>query len=100
MGLFDYFNANRRSAEVAKERLSILIARDKIQRNRPSFLPQLQDEILAVIKKYVDINQDDVSITLDRENDCEILEVNIALPEKSCQQRTDTPPAAEPPREP
>lgn len=92
MGLFDYFNANRRSAEVAKERLSILIARDKIQRNRPSFLPQLQDEILAVIKKYVDINQDDVSITLDRENDCEILEVNIALPEKSCQ-RTDAPPA-------
>ncbi|MCW5201018.1 cell division topological specificity factor MinE, partial [Desulfobulbus sp. F4] len=59
----------------------------------------LQDEILAVIKKYVDINQDDVSITLDRENDCEILEVNIALPEKSCQ-RTNAPPAAEPPREP
>ncbi|WP_417908939.1 cell division topological specificity factor MinE [Candidatus Electronema sp. PJ] len=85
MGLFDYFNANRKSAEVAKERLSILIARDKIQRNRPSFLPQLQDEILAVIKKYVDINQEDVSITLDREHDCEILELNIALPEKAYQ---------------
>jgi cell division topological specificity factor len=92
MGLFDYFNANRKSAEVAKERLSILIARDKIQRNRPSFLPQLQDEILEVIKKYVDINQEDVSITLDREHDCEILELNIALPEKSCQKRVEKPP--------
>lgn len=91
MGLFDYFNANRKSAEVAKERLSILIARDKIQRNRPSFLPQLQDELLAVIKKYVDINQEDVSITLDREHDCEILELNIALPEKSCQKREEKP---------
>ncbi|MCW5199684.1 cell division topological specificity factor MinE [Desulfobulbus sp. F1] len=91
MGLFDYFNANRKSAEVAKERLSILINRDKIQRNRPSFLPQLQDELLAVIKKYVDINQDDISITLDREQDCEILELNITLPERSCQQREDKP---------
>jgi cell division topological specificity factor len=96
MGLFDYFNANRKSAEVAKERLSILIARDKIQRNQPSFLPQLQDEILAVIKKYVDISQDDVSITLDREADCEILELNIALPERTCQ-RGDKEASAEQP---
>ena len=87
MGLFDYFHANRRSAEVAKERLSILIARDQIQRNQPSFLPQLQDELLEVIKKYVDIDQDDVSITLDREDDCEILELNIALPEKPRHER-------------
>lgn len=85
MGLFDYFHANRRSADVAKERLSILIARDQIQRNQPSFLPQLQDELLEVIKKYVDIDQDDVSVTLDREDDCEILELNIALPENARQ---------------
>ena len=87
MGLFDYFHANRRSADVAKERLSILIARDQIQRNQPSFLPQLQDELLEVIKKYVDIDQDDVSVTLDREDDCEILELNIALPENARQDR-------------
>lgn len=85
MGLFDYFHASRRSADVAKERLSILITRDRIQRNRPSFLPQLQDELLAVIRKYVDIDQNDVSVTLDREEDCEILELNIALPEKAFQ---------------
>ena len=82
MGLFDYFYANRRSADVARERLSILIARDQIgSRNQPSFLPQLQEELLEVIKKYVDIDQDDVSVTLDRGNDCEILELNITLPE-------------------
>ena len=83
MGLFDYFHANRKSADVAKERLSILIARDHFHRSQPSFLPALQNELLKVIKKYVDIDQDDVTVTLDREEDCEILELNIALPEKS-----------------
>ncbi|MCI5221864.1 MAG: cell division topological specificity factor MinE [Candidatus Electrothrix sp. AR4] len=82
MGLFDYFHAHRKSADVAKERLSILIARDQIQRNQPSFLPALQNELLEVIKKYVEIDQDDVTVSLDREEDCEILELNIALPEK------------------
>ena len=82
MGLFDYFHANRTSADVAKERLSILIARDHFHRNQPSFLSELQNEILEVIKKYVDIDQEDITIALDREEDCEILELNIALPEK------------------
>ena len=82
MGLFDYFHANRKSADVAKERLSILIARDHFHMNQPSFLPALQNELLEVIKKYVDIDQDDVTVSLDREEDCEILELNIALPEQ------------------
>jgi septum formation topological specificity factor MinE len=30
----------------------------------------------------VDIAQEDVTISLDTEEDCEILELNIALPEK------------------
>jgi septum formation topological specificity factor MinE len=30
----------------------------------------------------VEIDQDDVTVSLDREEDCEILELNIALPEK------------------
>ena len=81
MGLFDYFRAKRKSADVAKERLSILIARDRIQRDQPSFLPMLQKELLEVIKKYVDIDQQDFTVTLDREEDCEILELNIPLPD-------------------
>lgn len=81
MGLFDYFKEKRTSADVAKERLSILIARDRIQQDQPSFLPMLQKELLEVIKKYVDIDQQDFTVTLDREEDYEILELNIALPD-------------------
>ena len=82
MGLFDYFKTRRQSADVAKERLSILIARDRVQRDQPSFLPMLQKELLEVIKKYVDIDSDDFTVSLDKEEDCEILELNIALPDE------------------
>lgn len=81
MGLFDYFRANRNSADIAKERLSILIARDRIQRDQPSFLPKLQNELLEVINKYVKIDRDDFTVSLDSEGDCEILELNIPISE-------------------
>ncbi len=81
MDLFKYFRSNRKSADVAKERLSILIARDRIQRDEPSFLPQLQKELLEVIRKYIDIGNDDFKVTMDKEDDCEVLEINVVLPE-------------------
>ncbi|MGD8309739.1 MAG: cell division topological specificity factor MinE, partial [Chromatiales bacterium] len=33
------------------------------------------------IRKYVHVDQTDVSVTLDREDDCEILALNVVLPE-------------------
>jgi cell division topological specificity factor len=82
MGLFDYFRANRKSADVAKERLSILIACDRVQQDKPSFLPMLQKELLEVIQKYVNIDGKDFTVSLDKEEDCEILELNITLPDE------------------
>lgn len=83
MGLFSYFRTNRpkNSANVAKERLQIIVAHERGQRNRPSYLPLMQKEILEVIQKYVQIDQEDVSINVDREDDCEILELNVVLPD-------------------
>ncbi len=83
MDLFKYFRSKRKSVDVAKERLSILIARDRIQMGQPSFLPMLQKELLEVIQKYVDIDSKDFSLALDTENDCEVLEINVVLPEKA-----------------
>lgn len=79
MGLFDCFSESRDSAGIAKERLSILITRDRIQRKQPSFLPMLQKELLEVINKYVKIDRDDFTVSLDSEGDCEILELNIPI---------------------
>lgn len=83
MGLFDSFLASRKkSASVAKERLQILVAHERAARNRPSYLPMLQQDILEVIRKYVEVDPDDVNVSLDRDKDCEILALNVVLPEQ------------------
>src|SRR5690606_37372710 len=84
MSLLSYFRAQRkqRSASVAKERLQILVAHERAARNGLDWLPSLQEELLAVIKKYVDIDRDAIQIQLDREGNCDILELNITLPER------------------
>lgn len=81
MGILSYFRSKKQnSASVAKERLQVLVAYERSQRNQPDYLPQLQQEILAVIAKYVDVSIDDVKINLDE--DCSILELNVTLPDK------------------
>ncbi len=82
MGLLDLFRATRKgSASVAKERLQILVAHDRAARNSPSYLPKLQKEILDVIRKYVEVDPDAVSVNYEQEDQREILELNIILPD-------------------
>ncbi|MBN2886453.1 MAG: cell division topological specificity factor MinE [Chromatiaceae bacterium] len=83
MGLLDYFRStqSKGSANVAKERLQILVAHDRAARGRPSYLPKLQQEILDVIRKYVDVDMNAVSVNYEQEEAHEILELNIVLPE-------------------
>lgn len=84
MSLLDYFRSkrNKRSAGLAKERLQILVAHERAARDGLDYLPALQDELLAVIQKYVDVDRDAVQIELDREGDCEVLELNVTLPDR------------------
>jgi cell division topological specificity factor len=83
MGLLDYFRTSRPkgSANVAKERLQILVAHDRAERSRPSYLPRLQREILEVIRKYVDVDMNAVSVNYEQEDTHEVLELNIVLPD-------------------
>lgn len=83
MSLLDYFRKERKSsANVAKERLQILVAHDRVRTGGPDYLPKLQQEILEVIRKYVLIGDDDVSVQLDRQGNTSVLELNISLPEE------------------
>jgi len=83
MGLLDYFRASRRSsASVAKDRLQILIAHERAERNSPSYLPLLQSELLAVVRKYVHVDHDAISVSLEQSDNQEVLELNIVLPEE------------------
>ena len=82
MNLLDYFLSKRKkSAVVAKERLQIILARERVDRSGPDYLPALKREILEVVAKYVSVDVEQVQVHLQREGNCEILELNISLPE-------------------
>lgn len=81
MGLLDYFRSKPATAAIAKERLQILVAHERAQRNTPDYLPKLQQEILEVIRKYVEVDQDAITVHMEQDDQREVLEVNIVLPE-------------------
>ncbi|MBD5771770.1 cell division topological specificity factor MinE [Marinomonas colpomeniae] len=85
MGIFDYFKSKNTpsSASVAKDRLQIIVAHERTKRQQPDYLPQMQQEIIAVIRKYVQIGNEDVQIQLDNTDDCSVLELNVTLPEQN-----------------
>lgn len=85
MGIFSFFKSTKedQSARVAKERLQVLIAHERAGQNGPDYLPMLKQDILDVIKKYVAVSDDALSVQLESQDNCDVLELNITLPEDS-----------------
>ncbi len=82
MSFLDYFRSKKtNSASIAKERLQIIVAHERGGREQPDYLPQLQQELLAVIRKYVKIDDDMVQVQLDKNDHCSVLELNVTLPD-------------------
>jgi len=76
------FGEKKKTAEIAKNRLSLLIAHERAGGvPKVDFLPALQRELIEVISKYVSVNADDIKVHLDKQDNYEVLEVNIVLPE-------------------
>jgi len=77
------FKEKKKTASVAKERLQLIIAREHSTDSRGNdFLPALQRELIEVISKYVSVNPDDIKVQLEKQDNYEVLEVNIVLPEQ------------------
>ena len=82
MAFFDYFKKAPKTATLAKDRLSIIVARERAgTRGGADYLPQLQQELLAVIARYETIDLANVTVNLDKSGGCEVLELNIVLPD-------------------
>ena len=73
----------KKTASVAKERLQIILAHERSGRgsSRPDYLPALQRELVAVISKYVSVKADDIKVHLERQDNFDVIEVKIELPE-------------------
>ena len=73
----------KKTASIAKERLQIILAHERGGRNaaQPDYLPALQRDLVAVIGKYIRIDPNDIKVQLDRQDDLEVLQVKIELPD-------------------
>ena len=82
MKLLEFFIGNRpKSADAAKDRLKLIIVRDRAATGEgPDFLPLLQKDLIEVVRRYVDIEDDKVSVDVDKRDNLSMLEVNIELP--------------------
>ena len=89
MALLDFFLSRKKStANIAKERLQIIVAERRKGDVEPHYLPQLKKDLLEVICKYVKIDPEMLSVKLDqKEDDISILELNVTLPEAEEQEK-------------
>lgn len=92
MGLFNFFKSKpevKNSAHIAKERLQIIVSHQRNESHsgikKPDFINKLQDDILEVVKKYVNIGHNDIKIDIDSQGDRSVLELNVTIPEESNQ---------------
>ena len=79
MSLLNLFR-RRGSAPVARERLQILLAHERSSRGQSDLLTSLRDEILAVVAKHINVDQDQVRVTMDRGDTVSTLEIDVEVP--------------------
>jgi cell division topological specificity factor len=73
----------KKTASVAKERLPLILAHERGSgaRRVADYLPALQRELVAVISKYVSIRPEDILVQVQTQDNLDVLEVKIELPE-------------------
>ena len=81
MNLFDFLRPKKNTANIAKERLRIIVAQERTNRGGPDYLPELQRELLAIIKKYVNVDADSVKVEMAKDGDHDVLDISVSLPE-------------------
>lgn len=80
MTLFNIFKRRGNSAPVARERLQLLLAYERNNGNQPDLVAVLREEIMAVIARHVQVDQEDVRVTMDRGKTTSTLEIDIHIP--------------------
>jgi len=74
--MFGFFK-RKKSAKVAKDRLTIAIMSDRVQNSEYPFLEDLKKDILEVVKKYVEVKN--IKIEKELVDDVEALSIDVEL---------------------
>lgn len=76
-----FLGQKKKTATIAKERLQIILAHERTGRGAASdWLPALQRDLVDVISKYVRIDRRDIRVSFERQENLEVLEVKIEMP--------------------
>ena len=79
MSIFQFFR-KKPSATIARDRLQILLAHERSAFGKSDLIARLQEEILAVIRRHMEVDPDKVQIKLDRGDHVSTLEIDIEVP--------------------
>jgi cell division topological specificity factor len=79
MSLFRFFKA-RGAAPVARERLQILLAHERVALGPRDLVAILRDELLATIARHVEIDPEKLSVKMDRAGAFSTLEIDVEIP--------------------
>ena len=79
MSIFRFFH-KQSSAPTARDRLQVLLAHERASVGQSDLVAVLREEILAVIAKHVEIDDERVSVKMDRGEHVTTLEVDIEIP--------------------
>jgi cell division topological specificity factor len=78
MNIFKLFN-RQRTAPAARERLQLLLAHERSS-SGSDLINLLREEILAVISKHVQLDNDKVQVKIERSEFVSTLEIDVELP--------------------
>jgi cell division topological specificity factor len=79
MNLFSLFKT-RGTAPVARERLQILLAHERMTLGPHNLLAILRDEILATIAKHIEIAPEALKVTVGQQGAVSTLEIDVEIP--------------------
>jgi cell division topological specificity factor len=79
VSIFSFFK-KKNTAPVARERLQLLLAHERVAGSDNRLVAILQQEILDVIARHMPIDRDKVRVKLGRDDEVNTLEIDIEMP--------------------
>lgn len=80
MGVFEFMIGRKKQTpgELAKERLKVVLVHDRLKVN-PEVLELIKSELLAVISRRLDVDEQNMQISLARESGWDTIQANVPI---------------------
>lgn len=76
--LLNILTGKQDSKDVAKERLRLVLVHDRAGVS-PEFLERIKEEVIQVISKYMEIDENNTQINIHRADGTAVLEANLEI---------------------